>query len=116
MPIILLLGLTFHPALAQTVDITGKWNVAVTTRWATGASRLILEQKGEQLTGRYESSYGKAELSGTIKAKAFTFTFTLDLEGQPQKFIYEGSAERDLLKGKVTLPGVIEGTLSAKRE
>ena len=114
--IILLLGLAARPALAQTVDITGKWNVAVTTRWGTGTSRLMLEQKDDKLSGRYESSYGKADLSGTIKGKKFTLTFTLALEGQPQKFIYEGTAEQDLLKGKVTLPGVVEGTFAAKRE
>jgi hypothetical protein len=116
MSIVLLFSIAVRPAVAQTVDITGKWNVAVTTQWGTGTSTLRLEQKGDKLTGRYEGSYGKADLSGTVKGKVFTFTFTLDLKGEPQKFIYEGTAEQNLLKGKVTLPGVVAGTFSAKRE
>jgi D-glucosaminate-6-phosphate ammonia-lyase len=114
--VVLLCALAARPLLAQATNISGTWNVTVTTRHATGMSKLTLVQSGDKVTGQYESSYGKADLSGTVKGKAFNFTFTMNLEGNPQKFIYDGTAEKDQLRGKVSLPGVVDGTFVARRE
>jgi hypothetical protein len=40
---------------AQTVDLTGQWDVVVTTKFSQGKSLLALEQKGQTLTGTSRS-------------------------------------------------------------
>ena len=101
---------------AQTVDLTGKWDVVVTTKFSQGKSLLVLSQQGQTLTGYIDGSYGKADLAGTVKGATFSFTFTLTLEdGKPSKVLYEGTSDKNTLSGKVTIPSVIEGTFTATR-
>jgi hypothetical protein len=103
-------------AYAQAVDLTGKWDVVVTTKFSQGKSMLVLEQKGQRLTGYIDGQYGKADLTGTVKDTRFTFTFTLTLEdGKPSKVLYDGTADAKTLRGTVTIPSVVDGTFTATR-
>jgi hypothetical protein len=111
-----ILSVALGTVSAQTVDLTGHWDVVITTKFSQGKSLLVLEQNGQRLTGYVDGSYGKADLTGTVKGTAFAFTFTLTLEdGQASKVLYEGHADKDSLKGKVTIPSVIEGSFIATR-
>jgi hypothetical protein len=102
---------------AQTVDLTGTWDVVVTTKFSQGKNVLVLKQKGQILSGHIDGRYGKADLTGRVKGRTFSFTFTLTLEdGKPSKVLYEGAADKDTLSGKVTIPSVIEGTFTAIRQ
>jgi hypothetical protein len=104
-------------ASAQTTDLTGRWDVVVTTKFSQGKSLLVLEQKGQALTGYIDGQYGKADLTGAVKGRTFSFTFTLTLEdGKASKVLYEGSADKNTLTGKVTIPSVVEGTFTATRQ
>lgn len=106
----------FGTAHAQTSDLTGTWDVVVTTKYSQGKSVLVLEQKKQALTGYIDGRYGKADLAGTVKGTTFSFTFTLTLEdGKPSKVLYEGTARKNTLTGKVTIPSVIDGTFTATR-
>ena len=114
-------ALVFTTALgtvfAQTVDVAGTWDVVVTTKFSQGTSVLVLEQQGRRLTGYIDGRYGKADLTGTVTGATFSFTFTLTLEdGKASKVLYEGTADKNTLKGKVTIPSVVEGTFTASRE
>lgn len=101
---------------AQTADMTGTWDVIVTTKFSQGKSVLVLEQKGQGLTGYIDGRYGKADLTGTVKGTRFSFTFALTLEdGKPSKVFYEGAADKNTLRGKVTIPSVVDGTFTATR-
>ena len=103
-------------AQAQTPDLTGQWDVVVTTKYSQGKSTLVLEQKKQVLTGYIDGRYGKADLAGTVKGATFLFTFTLTLEdGKPSKVLYEGTVRKNTLTGKVTIPSVIDGTFTATR-
>ena len=103
-------------AHAQTPDLTGQWDVVVTTKYSQGKSLLVLEQKKQALTGYIDGRYGKADLTGTVKGTTFSFTFTLTLEdGKPSKVLYEGTVSKGTLTGKVTIPSVIDGTFTASR-
>lgn len=114
--IALILTLALGTTQAQAVDLTGKWDVVVTTKFSQGKSLLVLEQKGQTLTGYIDGSYGKADLTGAVKGTMFSFTFTLTLEdGKPSKVLYEGRSDKDTLAGKVTIPSVVEGTFTATR-
>ena len=113
----LVLVVVFETASAQsTTDLTGTWDVVVTTKFSQGKSVLVLEQKGQRLTGYIDGQYGKADLTGTATGARFSFTFTLILEdGKASKVLYEGTADKNTLTGKVTIPSVVEGTFSAAR-
>jgi len=112
-----IITVAFGTAHAQTVDLTGKWDVVVTTKFSQGKSLLVLQHKGQTLTGYSEGQYGKADLIGTVKGAAFSFTFTLTLEdGKASKVLYEGTADKNTLTGKVTIPSVVEGTFTATRQ
>ena len=101
---------------AQTPDLTGQWDVVVTTKYSRGKSVLVLEQKKLALAGYIDGRYGKADLTGTVKGTSFSFTFTLTLEdGKPSKVLYEGTVDKNTLTGKVTIPTVIDGTFTATR-
>lgn len=106
----------FGTAHAQTSDLTGKWDVVVTTKYSQGKSLLVLEQKKQALIGFIDGRYGKADLAGTVKGTRFSFTFTLTLEdGKPSKVLYEGTVDKNTLTGKVTIPTLIDGTFTATR-
>jgi hypothetical protein len=112
----LVVTLTFGVTHAQTADLTGQWDVVVTTKYSQGKSLLVLEQKQQVLTGYSDGRYGKADLTGTVKGTTFSFTFTLTLEdGKPSKVLYEGTLRKNTLIGKVTIPTVIDGTFIATR-
>ena len=101
---------------AQTPDLSGQWDVVVTTKYSQGKSVLVLEQEKQTLTGYIDGRYGKADLAGTVRGTTFSFTFTLTLEdGKPSKVLYEGTVRKNTLTGKVTIPRVIDGTFTARR-
>jgi hypothetical protein len=103
-------------ASAQDVDLTGQWDVVVTTKFSEGKSTLVLEHQGQALTGHIDGQYGKAGLTGTVKGTTFSFAFTLTLEdGKPSKVLYRGTADKDGLRGTVTIPSIVEGTFIATR-
>jgi hypothetical protein len=101
---------------AQTVNLTGEWDVVVTTKFSQGKSVLVLEQKGQRLSGYIDGQYGKADLTGTVKGTRFSFTFTLTLEdGKASKVLYDGTVDTNTLRGTVTIPSVVDGTFTASR-
>jgi hypothetical protein len=113
---VMVVTVAFGTAHAQTSDLTGKWDVVVTTKYSQGKSLLVLEQKAQTLTGYIDGRYGKADLGGTVKGTRFTFTFTLTLEdGKASNVLYEGTVRKNTLTGKVTIPTVIDGTFTATR-
>ena len=113
---VVIVTVAFGTAHAQTSDLTGKWDVVVTTKYSQGKSLLVLEQKKQALTGYIDGRYGKADLAGAVKGTTFSFTFTLTLEdGKPSKVLYEGTVRTNTLTGKVTIPSVIDGTFTATR-
>lgn len=62
-------------AIAQAAfNLTGSWRFAVVTENGTGTPSVTITQKGDTITGTYESGrMGVLPFGGTVKDSSFTF-------------------------------------------
>jgi hypothetical protein len=101
-------------AMAQSVDVTGDWDVTVETDAGSGNPSFTFKQDGEKLTGRYKGLLGEADLTGTVKGDKIEFSFKVS--GQVDGVVsYTGTTDGKTMKGKVSLAGVGEGTFTGKK-
>lgn len=101
---------------AQGTNVTGEWNFNVQTDQGGGTPVITFKQDGEKLTGKYAGQLGNADLEGTLKGTAIKFTFTLDVQGQQAPVSYEGTVEKNTMKGKMDIGGMVSGTFTATKK
>jgi hypothetical protein len=101
---------------AQANNVTGEWAFTVTTDQGGGNPVITFKQDGEKLTGKYAGQLGNADLTGTLKGNAIRFTFTLDLQGQQATATYDGTVEKNTMKGKLDIGGMLTGTFTATKK
>ena len=102
--------------LAQATNVTGEWAFNVQTDQGGGTPTLTFTQEGEKLTGKYVGQLGNADLTGTVKGNAIHFTFTLDVQGQQAPVTYDGTVEKNTMKGKMDIGGMVNGTFTATKK
>ena len=102
--------------LAQATNVTGEWAFNVTTDQGAGTPAITFKQDGEKLTGKYAGQLGNADLTGTVKGNAIHFTFTLDVQGQQAPVTYDGTVEKNTMKGKLDIGGMVTGTFTATKK
>jgi hypothetical protein len=103
-------------AAAQAANITGKWVFDVQTDQGSGSPVFTFKQEGEKLTGRYQGTFGEADLTGTVKGNAVSFAFKADAQGTAVEITYKGTIEKDTIKGTLDLGGLATGTFTGKRQ
>jgi len=101
---------------AQATNVSGEWAFTVTTDQGAGSPAITFKQDGEKLTGSYQGQLGAAELTGTVKGNAIRFTFTLDVQGQQAPVTYDGTVEKNTMKGKMDIAGMVNGTFTATKK
>ena len=101
---------------AQATNVTGEWAFTVTTDQGGGTPAITFKQDGEKLTGKYVGQLGNADLTGTVKGNAIHFTFTIDAQGQQAPVTYDGTVEKNTMKGKLDIGGMINGTFTATKK
>ena len=101
---------------AQATNVTGEWTFNVTTDQGGGTPTITFKQDGEKLTGKYVGQLGSADLTGTVKGNAIHFTFTIDAQGQPAPVTYDGTVEKNTMKGKLDIGGMVNGTFTATKK
>ena len=111
---IILLGVV-SPA-AQGTNVTGEWAFTVTTDQGSGNPTITFKQDGEKLTGKYNGTFGTADLTGTVKGNAITFTFNIDAQGQQATATYKGTVEKTTMKGTMDIAGMVNGTFTATKK
>ena len=58
-------------ASAWAADVSGTWQITVETNQGTGTPTMVLAQKGEEITGTFNSQIlGQAKITGTVKGNA----------------------------------------------
>jgi hypothetical protein len=102
--------------LAQATNVTGEWLFTVETDQGGGTPVITFQQDGEKLTGKYAGQLGNADLTGTVKGNAIHFTFTLDVQGQQAPVTYDGTVEKNTMKGKLDIAGMVNGTFTATKK
>ena len=111
---IILLGAVGHAA--QGTNVTGEWDFTVTTDQGSGNPTITFKQDGEKLTGKYNGTFGTADLTGTVKGNAITFTFNIDAQGQQATATYKGTVEKNTMKGTMDIAGMLNGTFTATKK
>ena len=101
---------------AQGTNVTGEWNFNVQTDQGGGTPVITFKQDGEKLTGKYAGQLGNADLTGTVKGNAIHFTFTIDAGGQQAPVTYDGTVEKNTMKGKLDIGGMVSGTFTATKK
>jgi hypothetical protein len=101
---------------AQGTNVTGEWLFNVTTDQGGGTPTITFKQDGEKLTGKYAGQLGNADLTGTVKGTAIHFTFTIDAQGQQAPVTYDGTVEKNTMKGKLDIGGMVSGTFTATKK
>jgi len=101
---------------AQGTNVTGEWAFTVETDQGGGTPTLTFKQDGEKLTGKYVGQLGNADLTGTVKGAAIHFTFTIDVQGQQAPVTYDGTVEKNTMKGKLDIGGMVNGTFTATKK
>jgi hypothetical protein len=102
--------------VAQATNVTGEWLFNVTTDQGSGTPTITFKQDGEKLTGKYVGQLGSADLTGTVKGTAIHFTFTIDAQGQQAPVTYDGTVEKNTMKGKLDIGGMVSGTFTATKK
>jgi hypothetical protein len=101
---------------AQATNVSGEWAFTVTTDQGAGNPVITFKQDGDKLTGKYAGQLGNADLTGTVKGGAIHFTFTLDVQGQQAPVTYDGTVEKNTMKGKMDIGGMVNGTFTATKK
>jgi hypothetical protein len=115
--VVVILGLLSTARLgAQATNVTGEWAFTVQTDQGGGTPTITFKQDGEKLTGKYDGQLGNADLTGTLKGSAIHFTFTIDVQGQQAPVTYDGTVEKNTMKGKMDIGGMVNGTFTATKK
>ena len=115
--VVLAIGLLVPARLdAQATNVTGEWTFNVQTDQGGGTPTITFKQDGEKLTGKYAGQLGNADLTGTVKGNAIHFTFTIDAQGQQAPVTYDGTVEKNTMKGKLDIGGMVTGTFTATKK
>lgn len=109
--------LTTTAAVAQRVatDLTGNWAFQVITENGTGTPAVTMKQKGDSLTGTYESArMGVLAFKGTVKEN--TFTFDVATSGGATLTFKGTIVDNDHVKGDVDFGGQGGATFLGERK
>ncbi len=112
----LVVGLSSSGLIAQGVNVTGDWAFSVQTDQGAGTPTITFKQDGENITGKYNGQLGQSDLTGTVKGNAIHFTFTIDVQGQSAPVTYDGTVEKNTMKGKMDIAGMVNGTFTATKK
>jgi hypothetical protein len=102
----------------QAVDLTGTWNMEVTTDQGTTTPSMTLEQHGDHVMGRYSSeTLGEADLEGSVTGNQIRLAFEADLQGQAVPVVYVATIDANgVMSGTIDLAGgLATGTFTARR-
>lgn len=107
-----------QPASAQSVDLTGTWQLDVQTDAGGGSPTVTFEQDGEELTGHYSSAnLGEAEITGTVSGDEIEFTFNASAQGMEIPVTYTGTIDdENTISGSVDLGGQATGSFTGERQ
>lgn len=113
---LVLLGVV--PASAQAVDVTGTWNMQVTTDQGTTTPTMTLEQHGDHVAGHYASeTLGEADVEGAVTGNRVRIAFEVDMQGQGVPVVYEATVDASgVMTGTIDVAGgLATGTFTARR-
>lgn len=114
----LLVGLSAFSANASRfmADLSGTWSVAVDAQGQSVTSSLVVEQKGDSISGVLSSELGEAKVRGAVKGDTVNFVFGLDMNGQALDIAATALlTDPDNMTGSMDVAGMGNMPFSARR-
>ena len=107
--------LTASPVFAQT-NISGDWDVTVTSPQGTNTTPVSFKQEGAKVSGIFKGPQGSLPFDGgSVTGDDLKFTFTVQVQGMELPITLTGKIAGDTIAGKADFGGFAEGDWSAKR-
>jgi hypothetical protein len=106
---------TAAPAFAQT-NVTGDWDVTITSPQGPNTTLVTFKQDGEKVSGIFKSPMGELPFTGgTMTGSELKFIFTINTQGMELPITLTGKVEGATMTGKADFGGFAEGDWTAKR-
>src|SRR5262245_39809578 len=86
-------------AMAQSPNVTGDWDLTITSPQGARETKASFKQDGEKLTGALKSPRGETPIEGTIKGKEIKFKYTIKFQDQDLPITMSGNIDGDTMKG-----------------
>jgi hypothetical protein len=98
-------------------DVTGMWDLEVVTSAAGDTEAIaVLKQNKEQLSGRYISTFGEADLKGTVKWPRVEFVTEVESGTRTYALFYTGELKAGVIEGTIRVePGASGGHFTAHK-
>lgn len=104
------------PAFAQNADVTGTWDMSVTSpQGTTPGLALVLKKEGDGIVGTFTTPQGVLPVQAVVKDKAVTITFTVQGQNGSIPTTFSGTIDGDAMRGTADFGGRAQGEWSAKR-
>ena len=89
------------PVFAQTPDVTGDWDVTVTSPQGTNTTPVTFKQEGDKVSGMFKSPQGTLPFDGgTMTGSDLKFTFTINAQGMELPITLTGKVDGDDDRGQ----------------
>jgi len=90
---------------AQEVNVTGDWEVTITSPRGDRTQDVRFEQEGEKLTVTMQGRGGEVTAEGTVKGNDIEWTITRSTQRGEFTMTYTGKIEGDTMSGEVQRGG-----------
>jgi hypothetical protein len=102
--------------IAYAAGVAGTWTLSVESPRGTRESTLVLEQKGEALTGTMKTQRGDVPVTGTLKGSDINFGYKVSMQGNEMEITYAGKVDGDSMSGTASFGGMGEGKFTGKKQ
>lgn len=101
---------------ALDVNVTGDWEITMTTPRGERTQDIHFEQKGEKLTATWTGRGGEVTAEGTVKGNEIEWSLNRSRGGREFIMTYKGKIEGDTMSGEVQMGDMGSFEWTAKRK
>lgn len=100
---------------ARAQSAAGEWNATMNTPGGPSSFKVILQVKGDSLSGTVKRRAGDSPLAGTVKGQDIVFWYTIDYNGNALAMTVTAKLTGDEMKGTIDMNGNATEEFAAKR-
>jgi hypothetical protein len=101
---------------AQEVNVTGDWEMTLTTPRGERTQEVHFEQEGEKLTVTMQGRGGEVTAEGTVKGNEIEWTVTRSTPRGEFTMTYTGKIDGDTMSGEIQIGDFGPGEWKAKKK
>ena len=102
-------------APAQTIDMSGTWDVTFSTQNGPMAASMTIKKEGEKLAGTMTGPQGDVAMEGSQRDKSVALNLSVQTPNGPFAIAMNGTLDGDAISGTVDFGGRGQGEWSGKR-